>query len=49
MRKLIDLFRSNPSDANRAKIKTYMAKHLMALCMCDTDEINFLKSHEIID
>ena len=45
MNKLLNAFRAEPSEANRAKLAKYLQKHMMALCLASPDEIAFLKSH----
>lgn len=45
MTKLIAAFQFNPTDANRAKLQTYLAKHMMAVCLASPEELTFLKSN----
>jgi hypothetical protein len=46
MNKLIETFRKCPTPSNRAKLQTYLQKHMMALCLATPEEIAFLKTHE---
>lgn len=46
MQKLLTAFRTDPTPANRKRLQTYIAKHMMALCLATPDEIAFLKSHD---
>lgn len=46
MQRLIDTYRKMPSAANRAKLQTYLNKHMMALCMASPEELAFLKANE---
>ena len=45
MAKLIETFRNLPTPANRAKLQTYLRKHMMAVCMATPEELAFLKAH----
>jgi hypothetical protein len=45
MNKLIQTFKANPSDKNRAKLQAYLQKHMMAICMASPDEQQFLKAN----
>ena len=45
MTKLLNAFRAEPTEANRAKLAKYLQKHMMALCLASPEEIAFLKSH----
>ncbi len=45
MSKLIALFKTAPTDANRAKLNTYMLKHMMAVCMLSIEETAFLRAN----
>ena len=46
MQKLIESFRKIPSPANRAKLQSYIGKHMMAVCMLTDEDTAFLKAHE---
>jgi hypothetical protein len=46
MSKLINAYRNLPTTTNRARLQTYINKHMMAVCMATPDEIAFLKAHE---
>jgi hypothetical protein len=46
MNKLIETYRKCPTPANRAKLQTYLQKHMMAVCLATSDEIAFLKANE---
>lgn len=48
MNKLIQAFKANPSDANRAKLIKYMIKHPMALCLVNPEDQAFLAKNWII-
>jgi len=48
MTKLINTYRKLPSPANRAKLQAYLQKHMMALCLAQPEEIEFLKAHQFI-
>jgi hypothetical protein len=45
MTKLIETFRANPSDKNRAKLQQYIARHMMAVCIASKSDIEFLKTN----
>ena len=45
MTKLINTYRALPSPANRAKLQTYLSRHMMAVCLATPDEIAFLKAN----
>jgi hypothetical protein len=45
MSKLIQAFKTDPSDKNRAKLAAYLQKHMMAICMASPDEQQFLKAN----
>ena len=45
MTKLLNNFRAEPTAANLAKLKAYMAKHPMASCMLSLEDIQFLRQH----
>jgi hypothetical protein len=44
MQKLINNYRAVPTDANKAKIQSYLRKHPMAVCMLIPTEFQFLKT-----
>jgi hypothetical protein len=44
--KLIEIYRKCPTPSNRAKLQTYLQKHMMAACMATPEEIAFLKANE---
>ena len=46
MTKLLNLYRATPTTANRAKLQSYLDKHMMAVCMASVDEVAFLKANE---
>jgi hypothetical protein len=45
MSRLIEIYRKLPSPTNRAKLQTYLQKHMMATCLASPDELAFLKAH----
>ena len=45
MIKLLNAFRENQTEANRAKLVKYLQKHMMAACLATVEEIAFLKAH----
>jgi len=45
MNKLIQAFKTEPSEKNRAKLAAYLQKHMMAICMASPDEQQFLKAN----
>jgi hypothetical protein len=45
MSKLLNSFRAAPTPANRAKLQTYLDKHMMAVCLASIDEQAFLKEN----
>ncbi len=45
MEKLLNLFRSAPTDANRVKLNNYIRKHSMAVCMLMPEEVAYLRSN----
>ena len=45
MTKLIETFRANPTDKNRAKLQQYIARHMMAVCIASKSDIEFLKTN----
>ena len=44
MQKIINAYRAAPTDANKAKIQSYLRKHPMAVCMLMPAEFQFLKT-----
>jgi len=46
MRKLLNAYKTLPSPTNRAKLQTYLNKHMMAVCLATPEEIAFLKAHD---
>jgi hypothetical protein len=45
MSKLIQAFKADPSDKNRAKLTAYLQKHMMAICMASPEKQKFLKTN----
>lgn len=45
MPKLIALFKIAPTDVNRAKLNTYMNRHMMAVCMLSIEETAYLRAN----
>jgi hypothetical protein len=45
MQKLINQFKANPSDANKAKLQQHIRKHPMAICMLMPEDVRFLKTN----
>jgi hypothetical protein len=45
MTKLLNTYRKLPSPSNRAKLQSYLDKHLMAICMASVEDVTFLKAH----
>lgn len=43
MSKLIDAYRTNPTDANRERLAKYMRRHPMAVVMATDAELSFLR------
>lgn len=46
MQRLLNIYRTKPTPANRAKLQTYLNKHMMAVCLASPEDIAFLKAHE---
>ena len=46
MTKLLNLYRAMPSPTNRAKLQSYLNKHMMAICLATAEEVAFLKANE---
>ena len=46
MRKLLNAYKALPSPTNRAKLQTYLNKHMMAVCLATPEEVAFLRAHE---
>jgi hypothetical protein len=46
MHKLINAYRKLPSPSNRAKLQTYLNKHMMAICLATPEDIAFLRANE---
>lgn len=46
MSKLIAAYRKIPSPKNRARLQSYLDKHMMAICLATPEDIAFLKAHE---
>ena len=46
MRKLLNAYKALPSPTNRAKLQTFLNKHMMAVCLATPEEIAFLKAHD---
>lgn len=44
MQKLINTYRAAPTEANKAKLQSYLRKHPMAVCMLLPNEFQFLHS-----
>ena len=45
MKKLLETFRANPTDANRVKLQTYIDRHMMAICLASADDVAFLRAN----
>lgn len=45
MAKLINTYRKLPSPANRAKLQSYLDRHMMAICLASAEDIAFLKAN----
>ena len=45
MTKLLKAYRTLPSPSNRAKLQSYLNRHMMAVCLATPEEIAFLKAH----
>jgi hypothetical protein len=45
MKKLLDQFKANPTDANRTKLQNYLRKHMMAICVATPEDQQYLKAH----
>ena len=45
MTKLIALFKTAPTDANRAKLNTYMNRHMMSVCLLTIEDTAFLRAN----
>lgn len=45
MTKLLDAYRAAPTEANRAKLQTYLDKHMMAVCMAAVTDLEFLRTN----
>jgi len=46
MQRLLNIYRTKPTPANRAKLQAYLNKHMMAVCLASPEDIAFLKAHE---
>lgn len=46
MTRLLNLYRSCPTAANRARLQTYLNKHMMAVCMATKEEVAFLRANQ---
>jgi len=46
MKKLLESFRSAPTQANRDKLQKYLDKHMMAICMASPEDVTFLKNNQ---
>ena len=46
MQRLINAYRLVPSPANRAKLQSYLDRHMMALCLASPADVEFLKTHQ---
>lgn len=46
MHKLLEAFRTNPTEANRTKLQNYLNKHMMAICLATPDDQAFLKANQ---
>lgn len=44
MQKLINTYRAAPTEANKAKLQSYLCKHPMAVCMLMPAEFQFLRN-----
>ena len=47
MSKLIAAAQANPTDARIDKLRKYLEKHMMAICMATPEELAFLKKHNL--
>lgn len=45
MSKLLQAFLANPSLANRAKLQTYLNRHMMAACLATPEETAALRTN----
>ena len=45
MLKLLEAFLANPNDKTRAKLQTYLNKHMMAVCMATPEQNAFLRAN----
>ena len=48
MQRLLNNYRKLPTPTNRAKLSAYLAKHMMAVCLAEPEEVQFLKTHQFI-
>jgi hypothetical protein len=46
--KLLNAFRADPTDANKARLVKYMAKHPMASCMLMPADVAYLRSAGVL-
>jgi hypothetical protein len=44
MQKLLELYKLDPSDKNKAKLIKYANKHMMATCLLDIEDQKLLKT-----
>lgn len=47
MLKLIERFKAEPNAANWERLKNYMHKHPMAVCMLSTSDVAFLYQNKL--
>jgi hypothetical protein len=45
MRKLLNAYRALPSPSNRAKLQSYLNKHMMAVFLVTPEEMAFLRAN----
>jgi len=45
MDKLLALYKTAPTDTNRARLQTYLRKHMMASCMLTVSDCAFLRAN----
>ena len=44
MQKLLEQYKLDPSEANKAKLIKYSNKHMMAICLLPLEDQRFLKA-----
>jgi hypothetical protein len=45
MTKLIEAFKANPTPRNRERLQDYIRRHPMAIVLCSSEQMDFIRSN----